>query len=591
MIWHKKEQSDAIVRLYQKQAGVSAMLAKILLNRGVTADSAKVMLNTPLFGIQDANKIYGCLDAAQVINHYIDEENVQFFVYADYDVDGLMSGTIMADYLSKYRKTTVHFPERKEGYGLSMDWCHRLVENRPNGILPVVITVDNGIAKHDEVDYLMAHGIPVIVTDHHEPSETLGEPTALAVCDPKCSFEADADDERSLCGAGVAFYVCAMIDSIRDDDPEGERIRSYLPYVAVATVTDVMDMTHGNACLVNAGLDMINHEKTDKIAGFMDSLEIPYPLTTEEIGWEIGPRLNACGRMGNTILGAKYLSAGMKEDAFQIDKLNVDRKDIQKKVLEDAGTKDFDSHYVCIYVMPDELEAGIGGAVAGQLADKYKKPAIVLHRSGKLLKGSTRSYASIDLLSILREAVQAGIVRSAGGHSAASGIEVKENNISALQSFLDEHIGSLPADVVKPTEEAVNIDSEIALADVTKEMYEDINRIPYDKNCMPQPTFILPAAEVIDYGFSKKNQDNIWFELRDRHGNVGVYWAWRQGKEYVRMGKPKFIDLATTLKKSTMTQSFWRKNQQGKNRQFASHRTGEAIIGIEAIRPAEIEEI
>lgn len=550
-MWKMKEHFSKDIAEYQNSVKcISQMLARILMNRNIKAEDAEKILHNPLHGIVNPATIYGAMEVAEHLANFIKRDHVRFFVYADYDVDGLTSGYIMGDYLRKYHTTEVKYPERSDGYGLSLAWSQELVERHAEhkDETWVVITVDNGITKHEETKYLMDHGIRVLITDHHEP--IAGEPPALAVCDPKLTYNPQ-DPSFDLCGAAVAWNICAIVDDILKDDEAGERIRSYLPYAAVATVSDVMPMTPSNAAFVNAGLSEINDKKQDSISALMTATEIPFPLTAKKIGWEIGPRLNACGRMGNTALGGRlFTEADKQKIAFAIDRLNADRKAEQKRALKIAADSYDEKRHplICIVVLPQDISGGIAGGVAGQLADKYHVPAIVLNDVGSgRLAGSARSYGSIDLMPFFEKAKENNSLLSYGGHAQAAGVEIEAKNLAKFQETMDFWMTTVPCGDRIETEEDVMIDGELTFEFVTREAYDEINRIPYDRDTMPEPVFIFRNVTVESIRSSKNNENNIQLTLVDVRGNRRKFWVWGKGEEYKKLGSPKAIDLIASI--------------------------------------------
>lgn len=548
--WKIKNNFEHDIETYLKEVkNISPMLARILMNRDVAAKDAQKMVNAPLQGIVHPGCIHGAEEAAAQIANYIKQDKIRFFVFADYDVDGLTSGFIMGSYLNKYHETVVKYPERNEGYGLSMTWSKALVaeyENHKDETW-VVVTVDNGITKHAEVQYLSEHGVQVIITDHHEP--IMGEPPALAVCDPKLTYD-PSNPAYDLCGAAVAWYICMIVDDILNDDENGERIRSYLPYVAVATISDVMPLTPSNSSLVNLGLKEINSKKQDAISSMMEAIDISFPLTAKKVGWEIGPRLNACGRMNDIGLGAKlFTEADKQQIAFAIDRLNTDRKTEQKKMLKKASESydENESPFICIVVAEDAEYPGIAGGVAGQLADKYHHPAIILNHTGDLLSGSARSYGCINLIPAFEKAQSLNIIEGYGGHAQAAGVSLKPSMLQAFRKFMNEYLGSLPQVETAEPDETIMIDGELNFGFVTREAYNEINRIPYDKDIMPEPRFIFRNVTVEDTKFSKNNPNNVQFTFIDARGNRRKFWAWGKGDDYKRMGKPKLVDVIATI--------------------------------------------
>lgn len=546
MQWKIKRHNELTVQHLMKAIPCGRLLAEVLESRMAPGIPEK-LLHDPMELIENPYDIEGIEEVArQIIKAVCDSHFL--YIYADYDVDGLTSGYIMSKFLEELGgKAVVHFPERTEGYGLSMEFCKEVVESKESRAI-TIITVDNGITKHDEINFLKEHDINVIVTDHHEADEVSGIPS-VPVCDPKASKNKVGEH---LCGAGVAWKVCSVIEDILEREyglEKTDRMSKYVPYVALGTVADVMPMVPENMALINLGLYIINERKNLLFNCFMEYLQKEY-INAETFAWELAPMLNACGRMGETRTGANLLFASSKEETMEwlkdIDDLNYKRKKQQNDFLSSIEEPSDDDKIILVEL--DKNYTGIAGPVAGKIAETYQRPAIVYHEAydsdeEPVYKGSVRSVLGIDILSFLKAEQEKGIVKQAGGHAGAAGItfyrsgkKLKQFKEDANKAFKD----------LKPVERTVELDSEVTFKDLNTSNMDELALIPYDKGICPAPNFHMKdVAVTAKQPF--KNKDHLVLEAVDKEGKKLTLVGWGMYPKYAEIGEPKKISIAGTI--------------------------------------------
>ena len=527
------------------------LLAEVLESRMAPGMPEK-LLHEPMSLLENPYNIEGIEEAAREIIKGVRKHHV-FYIYADYDVDGLTSGYIMHNFLQEIGayEVNVHFPERSEGYGLSMNYCSEILTEQINEDPwhdVTLVTVDNGITKHKEINFLKEHDVNVVITDHHEMDEALGKPD-VPVCDPKASTNKVGEH---LCGAGVVWKVCSVIEDILEREygyPPIDRMTKYIPYVALGTVADVMPMVPENMALVNLGLCMINDRKNELFNCFMEYLQKDY-ISAEVFGWEIAPMLNACGRMGETVTGAKLMCAFEKEDIMEylkeVDDLNYKRKKQQKDFL--AGIKAPSAEDKIVLVELDKAKAGIAGPVAGRVAEEYQRPAIIYHEAydsdgEPVYKGSVRSISGIDILSFLKAEQEKGVIKQAGGHAGAAGITFYRSDAKMAQ-FVEDAKATLKD--LKPVEKTITLDSEVTFKDLTTDNMDELALIPYDKSTCPAPNFYMKdVAVTAKQPF--KNKDHLVLEAKDKEGKKLTLVGWGMFPDYAKIGKPEKMDIAGAI--------------------------------------------
>ena len=552
MNWNTKTANIIQIKKYARVLGVSDMMAHVLVNRGLSIEVAQALLENPAMLLEAPEDIIGAEAAAAKIMEYLQKPGAEIWVFADYDVDGITSGYVITDFLRRAsdNEVFVYYPDREEHYGLNMNFCNNIVARKEqDGVDILVVTVDNGVAALKEIERLQQGGVEVVVTDHHQPQATL--PNCI-VCDPHVSEESAG---HHLAGVGVAWKVCQLIDNAMDLDI----IHEYLFAVAIGTVADVMPMTHENMALVNMGLDQLNSkiDCPNAFQVFKGHIEKD-TLTATDIAWDVAPKLNACGRMGDIEQAAVlfYMNDSEKQEIIDailnIIEVNEERKSHTKRAERAIDKMNFDNDYVCIFDAND-YPAGIAGPVAGKIAVKFNKPAFVL-QGEEVLTGSARSAGGISLQALLAIELQKGNIVSFGGHDAACGLSIKAEMVDAFRQSINETISQMIENSeVTAVETELIIDAEISLAELNNNVLKEINILPYDKNTFAAPVFSLNNLEVISTKRSKNNPNNICFTLKDMCGNMAQIWAWKFGDLYESIGEPERIDLAGSIDKDFMS--------------------------------------
>lgn len=438
-----------------KNNGISPVLARLLVNRGIDSDEKmKKYLNG---GLKSLYSPWLLMDMDKAVDILLNaqREKRKVAISSDFDCDGIFSGFLLKQALLRLNIDCMIFtPKRvEEGYGLN----RRIIQEAQETGAEIILTCDNGIAAHEEIDYAKSKGFTVIVTDHHEVQDNL--PAADAVIDPK-----RADDTypfSGLCGAGVAYkLVCALYERAEIPVSETEEL---LQYVAIATVADVMDLEDENRIIVKEGLKRL--EKTDNI-GIRKLIQRQKldgrPLKAHHIGFILGPCFNASGRLKTVDLALALLEEkdGKKADllAGELKELNDVRKEMTVSEADRAIQlleKDGGQDKVIVQYLPDCHES-LAGIIAGRIREHFHRPAIVFTGKGDVLKGSGRSiecYHMFDELFACKE-----LLLRFGGHKMAAGMSIKKDNFDVLKQRLNEKcklteedfIPIIPIDIALP---------------------------------------------------------------------------------------------------------------------------------------------
>lgn len=496
---------------------IKALIAILLINREL--ENNIDVINKPADYFISPHKLHNALEAAKVIYQYSQDKNAVIYIYADYDADGLTAGYVMKKALQQVAKCSIilHYPNRSEGYGLSLDFCKAIVAEHGNNANVLVITVDNGITKHKEVNYLNEHGIECIITDHHTSKK--GEVPNCLVVDPHNAEEKQDDTFKHLCGCGVAFKVAQLVQELHGIND----MYQYLPYLAISTITDVMPMHTENLAILQYGLDIINSKDCPfGIKEYKKQESIDY-MTTKDIGWTLGPMLNACGRMGDTELGAKLFfgeeGVPISDIVARIKLVNDKRKRETKKFTALLNNTPNDNNSVFIWNI-EKITAGIVGIIAGKAVEKFNKPSIIVTSKHKgVLHGSARSAQGINLMPIMEILRSEDLIVEYGGHAEAVGIHFEESKLNDIQSRLNELIviEEVDEDLIDLSKEDVlEIDEYLTLDNLNVVMLALSNILPTDGRQLREATFAITDCEIKSF----RTYPSGYMELTLKQGNT-----------------------------------------------------------------------
>jgi len=426
-------------------------------------------------------------------------------VFGDYDVDGATSSALLLRFFRAVGGNIgVYIPDRrKEGYGPN---APALLKIREEGA-SVVITVDCGITAFEPLAEARRAGLDLIVIDHHMAEIAL--PEAVAVVDPN-----RLDDEsphKHLAAVGVAFLLAVGVNrALREAGwygaarPEPD-LRQWLDLVALGTVCDVVPLLGVNRALVKAGLQVMAQRRNVGLTALADVARLREAPEAYHLGFLLGPRVNAGGRVGQADLGARLLSSDDPHEvgalAVRLDEFNAERRAIERDVLDQAITcieglygPDAKSMPSALLVESEGWHVGVIGIVASRLVERYGRPAFVIGMDGALGKGSGRSVRGVDLGAAVIAARQAGLLVNGGGHAMAAGLTVARESLPELTRFLDERIA--PQLGAAPPVRELGIDAALAPAAATSELVSMIERAGPFGAGNAQPRFALTGVRV-----------------------------------------------------------------------------------------------
>ncbi len=501
--WSVLNPDERVVLTLTQKLGVSELLARVLANRGVSnAESATKFLDPKVrdllpdpFLLKDMDKA-----ASKLADCVINKEKITIF--GDYDVDGATSSALLKRFFRDVGLDAgLYIPNRiLEGYGPNLEALKKLKDEGNS----LVITVDCGIVSFEPIKGAKDYGLDIIVLDHHLSTDEM--PEAYAVVNPN-RFD-DEFEFKSLAAVGVAFLtVVAIRAKLRDkgffEKTKEPNLLDYLDLVALGTVCDVMQLNNVNRAFVAQGLKLISQRKNLGIATLSNVARLEVVPQSYHLGFVIGPRINAGGRVGEGLLGAQLLSTLDPMEAFNIatrlEQLNDERRSIEALILEEVineiETKQLYSKSL-IVVSGHNWHQGILGILASRIKEKYNRPAAIISFVDGIGKGSARSITGIDLGSLLASAKQKGILIHGGGHAMAGGFTIEQGKVDQFQSFVSENLGNTDTIFTKAKE--YEVDAVLSLSAVNGELNRTMNRAAPFGNGNHQPRFALVNITVVN---------------------------------------------------------------------------------------------
>lgn len=494
-------------------AGCGVLLRRVLAARGCKDAAAAHQLLEPSVVLSDPFLLRDMDKAVARIEQAIEAEE-PIVIYGDYDVDGISATAILYECLSSQGAyVRCKLPTRGSGYGLTRPALEALARKG----FTLVITVDNGISAVEEAACAKELGLDLVITDHHLPGETL--PDAVAVVDPK-----RADDEspfKNLCGAGVAFKLCAALEGC---DP-AELLEMYGEFVALGTVADVMPLVGENRVLVREGLALLQDTMRPGLHALLESGGYAgKPVTTDTVSYGLAPRLNAAGRMDNASVALKLLLCGDEEQATgiaaRLAEINTERQQTEQDVFAAAcRTLETDPARLqdrVLVVSGEDWHPGVIGIVAARLMERYSRPVLVISLHEGEGRGSGRAPDAFDLHSAL--AACAGHLTRFGGHAAAAGIEIEEEKLPAFRQAINEWAAQHAA---RPAPVTLQLDAVVTLEELDLPNVQELNRLaPFGRE---NPTPVLLVQNAVVDGVWAMGAEGRHTRVRLRQGNHTLF--------------------------------------------------------------------
>ena len=498
--WRLRPADPATIRALQQEFGLSEPVARSLSARGVEREEAGHHLNPTLRALFPDPSCFKDMDKAAAILIDVVQDGRKAVVFADYDVDGATSAALLVRWFRAMgRELSIYVPDRMlEGYGPSAAAFERLKREGAE----LVVTVDCGAAAHDALEAAAAMDLKVVVIDHHMMRDGEAPPCAALVNpnQPTC-----ISDQGGLAAAGVTFVLLAALNreararGLFADRAEPD-IRQWLDLAAMGAVCDVTKLIGFNRALTTQGLKVMSNWGNPGLKALLEVAGATGPATVFHVGFILGPRINAGGRIGRSDLGARLLSTDDAEEARalaeELDALNVARKDVERQAFDEAVRRieretNFDPEAPVLLVSGEDWHPGVVGIVAGRLRERYRRPAVVIGVDPVtgVGKGSGRSQPGVNLGRAIQAAYDAGLLMAGGGHAMAAGLTVRSENIPELRAFLTERLSEETA--VAVAADALEIDALAAPGAAGRALWEEYQQLAPFGPGAPEPAFAM----------------------------------------------------------------------------------------------------
>lgn len=484
--------------------GIPELIARVLAGRGVQPDEAPAFLDPTIRRLMP--EPYSLADCEKAANRIADavERRQRVAIFGDYDVDGAASSALLSRFLHHFGiQDHIYIPDRIfEGYGPNPTAIRALITDGAE----LIVTVDCGSTSHDALAAAAEERCDVVVIDHHQMGPQL--PPCLALVNPNRND--DLSGQGHLCAAGVVFIVLvATARILRERGHEQAKtldLLAFLDLVALATVCDVVPLKGLNRAYVVKGLLTARHMGNAGLAALFRKAGLGGPVTPYHLGFLIGPRINAGGRIGDAALGSRLLtlddSAEAEDIAARLDELNRERQAMEAEMLLEAEAEVIAEYgtgenAAVIVTARQNWHPGIVGLLAARLKEKFKRPAfaIAFDASGRG-SGSGRSIPGFDLGKMVRGAVEEGLLVKGGGHAMAAGLTVQQENLGKLRAYFEAI-----AETVVPTlvaNHVLKIDGALAASGATLALIDQLEQAGPFGSGHSQPIFAIPAHRIVD---------------------------------------------------------------------------------------------
>lgn len=497
------EQQNIALAMTQR-FGLPDTIARILAGRGVHADQAEAFLEPRLRDLMPDPSCFQDMDKAVERIAKAITSGQKVAIFGDYDVDGACSAALLALYLKACGiETFIHIPDRiSEGYGPNCEAIQALHEKGAR----LLVTVDCGTSSHIPFQTAASLDLDVVVLDHHQAPVSL--PKAHAIVNP--NRQDDLSGFSYLCAGGVVFLtLVALSRYLREKNffktfspPD---LMSYLDLVALATVADVVPLTGLNRAFVRQGLSVMKTRSRPGLAALFDVSGLNKAPEAWHLGFMIGPRINAGGRIGNAALGAQLLQLDDRQKALQLaeelDRLNRERQAIEQVAVDEAAAQAdlwlLENPQACVLAFGSiEWHQGIVGLIAARLKERFQRPSFAFHISDGLATGSGRSIAGVDLGKAVRKAVEMGLAIKGGGHAMAAGMTIDAEKITLFRDFLESEIGQDVDDV--KAGEALLIDAPLMAKAATPDFVTGLAKAGPFGSGHADPVFAFLRHQLLD---------------------------------------------------------------------------------------------
>jgi single-stranded-DNA-specific exonuclease len=552
--WIFQETDDFKVLEICQKYGVTDLIARILAARKLPVEDITNFLDPKIRNMLPDPFVLNDMEKAVERTLKAIKNTEKITIYGDYDVDGATSVSLLVLYFRALGITVDYYiPDRiTEGYGMNKK-ALQLIKNNATSL---IIVVDCGTTSVEEIKYVRENSMDTIILDHHAAGTAL--PQTLVV-NPHRTDQVPSPAICNLCAAGVVFlFLVGVQRGLRESHSFGKTnlpdLMQFLDLVALGTVCDVMPLLGLNRAFVCRGLELMQRRKNIGINALIETAGLGAKISSYHLGFALGPRINAGGRIGSSTLGAQLLTTLSEKDAASIaaelHQLNCERQLLEKMSIDQAVAQIEEQKLhenPVVLTGHHEWHAGVIGIMASRLKEKYHKPVLVYSLEGDYAKGSCRSVEGLDIGKIVHKAIEAGILVSGGGHAMAAGFSFYKGKEAELQEFLNANAKDFMASYIP----AIKIDAEISLSGVTMALIESLEQLEPLGVSNPAPIFCIRNVRAAASNVA--NGGHIQCRLKDESGNFVQAISFKS--DGTQLGQAltsgNTIDIAGTLKKNT----------------------------------------
>ena len=509
------------------------LFERILTARGLTTRAAREAFLRPDYAaVKHDPFLLPDMKKAVVRLKQAREQGEKIVIYGDYDIDGLSATALLLDAFGKFgfEGVDAFIPNRfVEGYGMTMGAVDKVRDMGAD----LIVTVDTGSLCHAEIAYATSLGIDTVVTDHHNVAET--PPPSVAAVNPK--FSGHSYPFRDLCGAGVAFKLVQALQTELDGLPDGYE-KWLLDLVALGTVCDIVTLADENRANVYWGLEVLKKQQRPGLKALMVVAGVePEQVNARHLGFGLGPRMNAAGRLETAQHALDMLTAhdglAALEASEKLEELNVKRRSIQDAIFEEACMQaEKLANDRVLVVSSDGWNHGVIGIVASKLVEKYKKPVFIIGERGEEATGSARSFGDFSAADAVRAADD--IIIKGGGHGAAAGVTLETEKIDDFRRRVNEFYDSLQ---LTNQERYLLPRADVEIGDfseIDEDLVANLAKMEPFGNGNPEPVLKITKTSVLSMRRMGTDGQHVKLALRDKNGKVLQMLAFNAPEEFFR---------------------------------------------------------
>jgi len=488
-IWTEKKVNKNLIEKFKQDYGFGDILSKLIISRNY--DSSEI------YGINNKQKLRNIFKddkdfqkSSQILIKAINN-NENICILGDYDVDGACATSLLVRYFNHINQNHFYYiPDRtKDGYGASKKLFQKLILKKPK----LIIMVDCGSTSNEAIDYLNKHNIKSIIIDHHEINKPY--PKSNVIINPKKDLE--KKENSLLCATALTYF---LIEILIKNNKSNFKLSNFLIYVLLATICDVMPLRKINRIIAQNTIDNFNIKNYEAFNCIFEQYNLKKKLTINDLGFLIGPIINAGGRLNNSNYGVELLSIDnietIKDRAKKLITLNNKRKIIEQNILDEIDFEKIknENKQVIIYYK-NNLNEGLIGIIASRLKDYFNKPSIVITKSNDNLKASARSTTSYNIGDLIKSLIDNNIIDSGGGHNMAAGFTMKKANLKHLDNFIQH-------DYLKKNSNLKSLnkfDFQLSSLAIKNKLINEINKLQPFGNYNFLPTFLINNLKVVKH--------------------------------------------------------------------------------------------